>query len=186
MTRSFSKNLSFLLDYGPLVLFFIAYKAVDLFFGTLVLMDSTLVGLLVSYLVHKKLSAAQMVTGVCIILLGTLTLVMHDEQFIKIKPTLIYLIFGSLLIGGLLRRKALLRPIFGHVFELTPHGWNRFTLRWGIFFFALAGLNEIVWRFYSTDFWVKFKIFGTTGLMMGFLLCQIPLILREEVKEVPE
>ncbi len=105
-----------------------------------------------------------LVTAVVVLVFGGLTLVLHDETFIKLKPTIIYVLFGGALLGGLAFGKPLLGIVFDSVFDLTEEGWRKLTWRWALFFLALAVLNEIVWRTQSTDFWVSFKVFGVVPL----------------------
>jgi intracellular septation protein len=117
-----------------------------------------------------------MVTAVIVVVFGGLTLVLHDDTFIKMKPTIIYVLFGVILLGGLAFNKPLLAIVFDSVFDLTEEGWRKLTLRWAIFFLALAVLNEIVWRTQSTDFWVSFKVFGVLPLTFIFAALQYPLL----------
>ena len=109
----------------------------------------------------------------------------HDqgEHFIKLKPTIVNALFGAVLLGGLAFGKPLLPLVFDSMLKLTGEGWRKLTLRWGIFFFVLAALNEIVWRTQTTEFWVSFKVFGIMPLTLLFTLTQVPLIMRYEDKE---
>jgi intracellular septation protein len=109
---------------------------------------------------------------------------LHDETFIKVKPTIIYGLFAGVLGGGLLFGRSFIQIMFDQMFNLTPQGWRSLTLRWALFFFALAILNEIIWRTQTTDFWVNFKVFGVTPLTMIFALTQMPLIKRYQVEPV--
>ena len=120
-----------------------------------------------------------LVTAVIVLVFGGLTLVLQDETFIKLKPTIIYVLFGGVLLGGLAFRKPLLGMVFDSVFHLTDEGWRKLTLRWALFFFALAVLNEIVWRTQSTDFWVSFKVFGV--LPLTFLFARAAVSAADEV-----
>ncbi|MEA2877999.1 MAG: intracellular septation protein, partial [Hyphomicrobiales bacterium] len=124
----------------------------------------------------RHLPVMAMVTAVIVVVFGGLTLVLHDDTFIKMKPTIIYLLFAGLLLGGLAFNKPLLAIVFDSVFELTEEGWRKLTLRWAIFFLALAVLNEIVWRTQTTDFWVSFKVFGVLPLTFIFAALQYPLL----------
>ena len=126
------------------------------------------------------------VTAVIVVVFGGLTLALQNETFIKLKPTLVYLLFAATLLGGLVFKKPLLGMVFDSVFNLTDEGWRKLTLRWGVFFLVLAVLNEIVWRNFSTDAWVNFKVFGFLPITMIFAAAQFPLLQRYSVPETPE
>jgi intracellular septation protein len=126
------------------------------------------------------------VTGIVVVVFGGLTLYLHDETFIKMKPTIVNTLFGVVLLGGLLFGKSLLGYVFDSVFKLTDEGWRILTFRWGLFFVVLAVLNEIVWRNFPTDTWVSFKVFGIMPLTFLFTLSQLPLLNRTQIKEGAE
>jgi len=123
------------------------------------------------------------VTAIIVLVFGGLTLVLHNDTFIKIKPTIIYALFGGVLLGGLLLGKPLLGAVLDSMFQLTEEGWRKLTLRWALFFFALAILNEIVWRSQTTDVWVSFKVFGVVPLTFLFAALQYPLLTRYAAPE---
>jgi intracellular septation protein len=125
-----------------------------------------------------------LVTGAIVIVFGTLTLVLHDETFIKVKPTIIYSLFALVLGAGLLLGRSFIAILFDQMFNLTPHGWRILTLRWALFFLAMAILNEVVWRTQTTNFWVAFKAFGAIPLTMAFAVTQMPLIKRYHLEPV--
>jgi len=188
--------LKLALEMGPLILFFFANarpalflplvgpllpeavsaEKAGIFVATAVFMVAILASLAVSYALTRHLPVMAMVTAVIVVVFGGLTLVLHDDTFIKMKPTIIYVLFGGLLLGGLAFNKPLLAVVFDSVFNLTDEGWRRLTLRWAIFFLALAVLNEIVWRTQTTDFWVSFKVFGVVPLTFVFAALQYPLL----------
>jgi intracellular septation protein len=195
--------LKLALDVGPLILFFLANakpalflrlfgpllpgsaegEHVGIFVATAVFMTAVVIALAVSYALTRHLPVMPLVTAVIVLVFGSLTLALHDELFIKLKPTIIYLLFGGVLVGGLAFGKPLLGTVFDQVFHLTQEGWRKLTLRWAIFFFALALLNEIVWRTQSTDFWVSFKLFGVVPLTFLFAAAQMPLMSRYAAPE---
>ena len=170
--------LKLTLDIGPLVLFFAANARFGLFVGTGVLMISVVAALLVSYTMTRQWPIMPVVTAIGVMVFGGLTLALHDETFIKLKPTIIYALFGGTLLGGYIFEKPLLAIVLDSVFHLTPEGWRKLTLRWAVFFFALAVLNEVIWRTQSTDFWVNFKLFGFVPITFLFAALQYPLLMR--------
>jgi intracellular septation protein len=127
-----------------------------------------------------------LVTAVVVVVFGGATLILQDELFIKLKPTIIYVLFGGVLLGGLAFGKSLLGVVFDSVFNLTEEGWRKLTLRWALFFLALAVLNEVVWRTQTTDFWVAFKVFGVVPLTFVFAALQYPLLTKYAVTEPAE
>jgi intracellular septation protein len=191
--------LKLALDFGPLLLFFFAnsrpglfqpYLAsiipdavatgerAGIFVATAVFMIAILVALVISYALTRHLPVMALVSAIIVAVFGALTLMLQDETFIKVKPTIIYLMFAAVLAGGLLFGKSLLALVFDQMFNLTEQGWRILTVRWTLFFLALAALNEIVWRTMSTDFWVAFKTFGILPLTFAFAALQYPLLLK--------
>jgi intracellular septation protein len=179
-------GLKLALDIGPLILFFAANARFGIYGATAAFMVAVVVALGVSYALTRHLPVMPMVTAVIVLVFGGLTLVLHDELFIKLKPTIIYVLFGSVLLGGLAFRKPLLGMVFDSVFNLTEEGWRKLTVRWALFFFALAVLNEIVWRTQTTDFWVSFKLFGVVPLTLLFGALQIRLLTKYEATTAEE
>jgi intracellular septation protein len=169
-------------ELGPLVIFFIANAKANLFVATAAFMVAVIVALAVSYVVTKHVPLMAIVSGVIVLVFGTLTLVLHDETFIKIKPTIIYGLFGAILGGGLLFGRSFIAVMFDQMFNLTPTGWRLLTFRWAMFFLAMAVLNEIIWRTQTTDFWVAFKAFGVIPITMIFAMLQMPLIKRHHLE----
>jgi len=174
--------LKLALDLGPLVLFFVANARYGIFTATAAFMVAVVAALLVSYAMTRQLPVMPVVTAIIVVVFGGLTLILHDATFIKVKPTIIYGLFGAVLIGGLAFNKPLLGVVFDSLFHLSDEGWRKLTLRWAIFFFALAVLNEIVWRSVSTDAWVSFKAFGVLPLTLLFGALQVPLLKRYAVE----
>jgi intracellular septation protein len=175
--------LKFALELGPLALFFLAYSKGNIYIATGVLMASVLATLAVSYSLLRRIPIMPLVTAVIVVIFGSLTLLLHDETLIKIKPTALYLLFGGALFAGLAMNKPLLQIMFDGALHVTPEGWRKLTWRWAFFFLSLAALNELVWRTQTTDLWVKLKAFGFVPLTIAFALAQTPLILRYESKD---
>jgi len=165
-------------ELGPLLIFFVANAKFNLFVATGAFMVAIVVSLIASYVVTRHVPIMAIVSGVVVLVFGTLTLALHNETFIKIKPTIIYSLFGLILAGGLVFNRSLIAVMFDQMFNLTPRGWRLLTIRWALFFFAMAVLNEIIWRTQSTDFWVAFKAFGVTPITAIFAMIQFPLINR--------
>jgi intracellular septation protein len=204
--------LKFGVEMGPLILFFFANARpklfapavapflppsilsgpnAGLFTATVVLMVAVAVALAVSFVSTRRLPAVPLVTAILALVFGGLTLYLQDATFIKMKPTVLYAGFGVTLIGGLAMNRLVLPVILDNAMALTESGWRLLTLRWGSFFFALALLNEIVWRTQSNDVWVAFKFPGMLILIFLFSMAQVPFILRhklpeEEAERAPE
>jgi len=168
--------LKLVLDLGPLLVFFAANSRFGIFAATGAFMAAIVIALAVAYALTRHLPIMPLVTAIVVVVFGTLTLVLHDELFIKVKPTLIYVLFGGVLLVGLALGKSLLGIVFDSVFHLTEEGWRKLTLRWALFFLALAVLNEIVWRTQTTNIWVDFKVFGVLPLTFLFAALQYPLL----------
>jgi intracellular septation protein len=171
-------GLKLAIELGPLLVFFGVNAAAGIYAATASFMGVTLISLAVALWRYHKLPIMPLVSGVVVLVFGTLTLYLRDDTFIKLKPTLVYLIFAGLLGAGLLLKKPLLELLLGSALSLTEAGWRKLTLRWALFFIVMAVVNEIVWRNFSTDTWVSFKAFGFLPLTFLFALAQMPLMQR--------
>jgi len=171
-------------ELGPLIIFFFANAKFDLFVATGAFMVAVIVAMVASYMVTRHVPMMAIVTAVVVIVFGTLTLILHDETFIKMKPTIVYTLFAAILGGGLLFGRSFIAIMFDQMFNLTALGWRMLTLRWAFWFLAMAVLNEIIWRTQSTDFWVTFKAFGMVPLTMLFAVTQMPLVKRHRLEPV--
>ena len=175
-------GLKLALDIGPLVLFFAANARFGIFAATGIFMVAVLAALAFAYVKTRHIEIMPLVTAVIVLIFGSLTLILHNDEFIKLKPTIIYVLFGGTLLGGLAFGKSFIGILFDSVFDLTEDGWRKLTWRWALFFFALAIVNEIVWRNFSTDFWVSFKLFGVVPLTFLFGALQYPLLMKYAVE----
>lgn len=168
----------FLIEVGPLGVFFFANNRFDIFTATAAFMVAVTVSLAANYALERRLPAMPLVTGVFVLVMGGLTLYLQDDLFIKIKPTITNLLFAGILLGGLAWGKLFLRYVFGAAFRLEDAGWRILTIRWSLFFVFLAIVNEIVWRNFDTDTWVNFKVFGIMPMTFIFALAQLPVVKR--------
>ena len=183
MTKQAPPWLRPLVDYGPLAAFLIAYWRADLMIATGALMAATALVLAVSLLVERRVPLMPLITAAVVGLFGGLTLALQDESFIKMKPTIVQALFAVILLGGLAFGRPLLKPLMAAAWQMDDEGWRRLTFRFGLFFVAMAALNELVWRTQSTDFWVNFKVFGIMGLTLLFAIAQAPLLKRHHRPE---
>lgn len=170
--------LKMLLELGPIAVFFLVNSRSGIFYGTGAFMVATAIALIASQRLLGRIPVMPLVSGAFVLVFGSLTLILQDELFIKMKPTIVNSLFCMILLGGLFFGHALLKFIFGEVFRLTEEGWKKLTFRWAIFFALLALLNEVIWRSFSTDFWISFKVWGVMPLTMLFAVAQIGLIKR--------
>ncbi len=174
--------MKFLLELGPLLIFFGVYKYYDLMAATAALMITTPIALVIYWFIYKKVAVMPLITAVLVLVFGGLTLYFNDPTFIKIKPTIIYLLFATGLLAGLALKRPLMKSALGEAVQLTDQGWFKMSLHWGLFFLVLAGLNEFVWRSFDEASWVQFKTFIILPLTLVFSVVQLMLI-RNEIIE---
>ncbi len=187
-------RLNAAIEYGPLAVFLAAYFVGNRFLddtgailaATGAIMAATVVALSVAWFVQRRVPKVPLISGVLLMLFGGLTLWLQDPVFIKMKPTIVYLLFSTVLLGGVVLRRPLLKPLLGTAWQLDDTGWTKLTIRFGLFFLAMASLNELVWRTQSTDFWVSYKVFGTMGLILVFTMLQVGLIHRHQIQTESE
>lgn len=170
------------LDLGPLIIFFGVFQFFGIFVATASFMVAVLIALGLGFMREKRLPPMPLFTAVLVLIFGGLTLYLRNDVFIKIKPTILYSLFGALLLGGLAFNRLLIKHVFSTAVDLDERGWRNLTWRWGAFFFCLAALNEFIWRSFSTSVWVAFKVWGVIPLIFLFALAQTSLILRHEVR----
>jgi len=192
----------FLLEIGPLAVFFGTYVGWDYVFpppaplepgalspsllaATVVLMVAVVVSLALSYKWERRLPLMPLVTAVMVVIFGGLTIILRDEIFIKMKPTIVNGLFAATLFVGIAFNKSFLQPLLGHTLQLSDQGWRILSWRWAFFFVFLACLNEVIWRNFSTAFWVSFKAWGMFPITLLFAVAQVPLIQRHAL-EAPQ
>jgi len=179
------ENLSkFLYDYLPIIVFFICYKFSltydNLLFATVSMIYATFLAIIFSYILVKKIPKIATFSGIILAFFCFLSIYFNTELFIKIKPTIINLIFAFILLYGNFIKKPMLAILLGDQIKISQNNWQILSLRWGLFFIGLAILNEIIWRNSSTDFWVSFKVFGMMTISTIFTFSQIPFILKAQ------
>lgn len=173
-----------LLDYGPLLVFFLAYKLAGsglqgTLVATMAFMVAAAVSIIVGLTVVKRVSPMVWFSTILIIGFGAITLYLRDARFIQMKPTIVYLLFAGLILGGLLKKKAVLRWLFGPVFPgLTDEGWLKLSRNWGLFFLVLAGANEVMRAALSFDTWLTLKVWGMSAVSFLFAIANMPMLLK--------
>ncbi len=190
------------LELGPLVVFFIfnikgedmlaAWPALKQWFSqpiilaTAAFMVAMAISLTLSWLLLKRVAVMPLVTGVVVAIFGGLTLYFQDSTFIKMKPTIVNLLFAGVLLGGLGFGQSTLKYVFGDVYRLKPRGWTVMTINWGLFFLVMAIANEIVWRNFSDEAWVAFKVWAVMPITVVFSALQLPVLSRYAPDPVPK
>jgi intracellular septation protein len=166
-------------DYGPLAAFFLTYWLYGLMVATAIVIGASLLALAAAWAIERRVPLIPLITAAVVAVFGGLTLWLQDETFIKMKPTIVQALFAAILLGGLWLRRPLLKVLLGAMMPpMSDRAWGQFTLRYALFFVAMALLNELVWRTQSTDFWVSFKVFGLPVLTILFIASQMPFISR--------
>ncbi|EJF79225.1 Intracellular septation protein [Candidatus Bartonella washoeensis] len=188
-----SPTLKFLLEIGPLIVFFLSnykgewliknivfFKSFNkpIFPATAIFMVAIIIALSLSWILARKIPIMPLISGIFVLVFGFLTLWLHNDTFIKMKPTIINCLFALILFGGMFFKKPLLRYVFDSTLKLDDLGWQKLTYRWALFFVFLALLNEVVWRNFSDNFWTSFKVFGVMPITILFMLTQMPTILK--------
>lgn len=168
-------------EFGPLLVFFFANSHYGIYTGTGAFMVATVISLIASQILLGRIAVMPLITSIFVLVFGGLTLWLQDDHFIKMKPTIVNGLFAAILFGGLVTNRIFLKIVFGDVMKLSEEGWRLLTLRWAVFFVFLAVLNEVMWRGFSTDTWVAFKVFGIMPITFVFALAQIGLLKKYEI-----
>ncbi|MFA5957409.1 septation protein A [Hyphomicrobium sp.] len=172
--------IKLVVELGPLLIFFFANSHYGIFAGTAAFMVATVIALVASQIFLGRIATMPLVTSVFVLIFGSLTLYLQDDHFIKMKPTIVNGLFAAILLGGLYFGRLFLKTVFGDVMHLTREGWRILTVRWAVFFIVLAVLNEVMWRLFTTDTWVTFKVFGIMPLTFVFAMAQIGVLKKYE------
>jgi intracellular septation protein len=176
-------GMKLILELGPLLAFFLTYGLFGIFAATAVIMFATILSLIASKLIMKKLPIMPIVSGVLVMVFGGLTLYLHDATFIKMKLTIVYMIFAVALGGGLMFGRSPIKVVLEETIQLKEEGWRKLTLRWALFFLMIAVMNEVVWRNASEVWWVNFKTFGVIPMTVLFMMAQIGLLQKYQIAE---
>jgi intracellular septation protein len=186
MKKSHESTTKFLYDYLPLIIFFAVYKlaktANPLITATIAMVIVTIVALLISYILTKKIPLVALFSALVLTLFGGLTIFLQNDIFIKMKPTIVNVVFALILFYGYFVKKPFLAFLFGEKVKMNNSAWLTLSKRWAFFFIFLACLNEIIWRNFPTDFWVQFKVFGMMPISLIFTVSQAPFMMREMKK----
>ena len=183
-TKSYPSWLPMALDYVPLLIFFLAYKWMGIFGGTAVFMVAITAAIIIAKVVIGRASPMMWLSAILVVGFGGLTLYLHDQKFIQIKPTVIYLLLGGLLLGGLLRGKPLLKYVIQHAYTgLSDKGWMILSRNWALFFFVMAGLNEVLRASVNFDTWLTIKVWGVTAASFLFAIVNVPMLIRHGLGE---
>lgn len=197
--RKINPILRLVLEVGPIGVFFLAYRMApvaeglgtaerqleQILFATAVFVPTILAALAASWFLTRKLPRMAVITAVVVTVFGGLTLVLRDDTFVKMKPTILYGLFAAILGFGLLRGQSYLKYLMDELIPMRDAGWMAFTARFVVFYVALAILNELVWRLYGTDVWVNFRTFVLPLANFAFILAQVPLFQRHAIKDGP-
>jgi intracellular septation protein len=183
--KELPQGLKLALDFFPLVAFFVAYKMGGVYWATGIIIVLTLLSLAIGYAMTGKVAKFPLFSAILITVMGGLTIYLHDDTFVKMKPTAANIIFAGLLGGGLMAKRYFLKDLLGSTLTMPESAWATLTLRWTIFFLVLAGLNEYVWRTMSEETWVNFKVFGLMGLTMVFAFANAPFMAKHLAGDKP-
>jgi intracellular septation protein len=198
--RTIHPLLKLALEVGPIALFFLAYRMApvpegletaerqleQVLFATAVFVPAILATLALSYALTRKLPRMAVITAVVVTVFGGLTLILRDDTFVKMKPTILYTLFAGILAFGLLRGRSYLKYLMDELIPMRDEGWLKFTTRFVVFYLVLAVVNEIVWRGWGTDAWVNFRTFVLPAANFAFVMAQVPLFTRYAPEEPAE
>ena len=170
-------------DYGPLLVFLVAYLASDILTATAAVIVAAVAAVVLSWLVSRRIPMMTLLMAGAIGVFGGLTLILQDETFIKMKPTIVQALFAVVLWGSLAIGRPLLRVMLQGGFPMQPGAYRVLTHRFAVFFLVMAALNEVIWRTQPTDLWVTFDTIGQIALSLVFIATQLPFMMRHHVGE---
>jgi intracellular septation protein len=184
--KELAPGIKFAVEMGSIMVFFGSYFSLGIYWATGVFMVAAVIAAAVCLIQVRRIPANLLLTTAIIVIFGGLTFYFQDDRFIKMKPTMIYCLFAVALLGGAMIKRPLLKLILGSALPpMREEGWLVMSVRWGLFFLAMAALNEVIWRNFSTDFWVSFKLIGFMPITMAFAILQIRGMKRFHLKEAP-
>jgi len=177
--RELGAGMRLALDVGPLILFFVANWKFGIYMATGIFIVAILAAMMVSLALTRKVTALQLFSGVMVVVMGGLTIWLHDETFIKLKPTIYYAFVAGILGFGLATGRPVLKSVLGSAYPgLEDAGWTKLTRNWAVFFALMAVANEAVWRNSSTDFWIGYKLWGAIPVTLLFAVANVPMLMR--------
>jgi intracellular septation protein len=182
MVLGMNPLLKLALDLGPLLIFFAANGMAGIFVATGVFMAAMSASIALSFVIERKISPVALVTFALVLIFGGLTLWLSNDIFIKVKPTILYVMFAAVLAGGLFADRLLIKYVLGQSVALPDNAWRALTWRWSAFFLALAAANEYMWRNFDTDTWVAFKVWVVFPSTLIFAVLQTPYIMRHQIE----
>lgn len=180
--KSDKSLVKYITELLPLIIFFLLYKSSGIFYATVGIIVASLVTTLISFFINKKISYMPLITCLVLAIFGGITIYSGDTKYIKMKPTIINVLFSLVLIVGVICKKGLIQYILGGSIKMTNDIWIIFSKRWAYFFLFIALLNEIIWRNFSENFWVNFKVFGIVILTIVFIVSQLGFIKKHHIE----
>jgi intracellular septation protein len=190
--REPSAGARLMIDLGPLLVFFLVNyfapvpEMLKIFYATGAFMAAMIVAMMISYLRYRHISPLLWFSGIMVVILGGITIWLHNDTFIKMKPTVYYVLIASLLAFGLATGRNLLKMVLGAAYPgLSEEGWKLLTRNWAVFFLVMAVANEAVWRNSSTSFWIGFKLWGFLPATFLFAIANVPMLMKHGMQLEP-
>ncbi len=175
--------LKFLSEFGPLIAFFVAYKYGNIQIAAFYMLIASVVGIGICYLIERKIQTFSLISSGVLLVSAGFTLISGNPVFIKIKPTILYVIFGGTFLVSALQKRPLMKYLLSGAISLQEKSWHILSYRFSFFFLLMAIVNELVWRNYTEAAWVKFKVFGALPITLLFILLQLPFLLRNKLPD---